>query len=588
MRKQRFISKLFISYISLAIGAILLIIAFSSEAINDFYLEQRVEDLRIRSELTEVILQSTDMKDHHSVQQICEDIGASTETRITIIRFDGKVIADSDEDPVEMDLHHDRPEIKSAIEDGEGVSQRHSFTLDQDYLYYAKQIQVEGEGLVLRTSFSTINLDQALTSIQNEIKSIGAILIVLTILVNWYISRLITRPIEVMEAGAKRFAKGKLKAQLAEPNIVELASLSSSLNEMAEQIYTRIRVITEQKNEQMTILSSMSEGVIALSPEGDILSINKMASKMFGIKPKKCTGRKLHEVIRHSDLNEFIDLLFSGTETKRSRLSLSYPEERILNIVGNRMPAKKNESAGAVIVLTDLTQILKLEGIRQDFVANVSHELKTPVTSIQGYVETLQDGALKDPQSAEKFLGIIAKHSERLGLIIDELLQLSRLEELIDEADPEVENCSVSDLFGSVIQDLDPIITQGGIKIDQEIEADLTIQANSKMILNAITNLIENALKYSDNGSLIRLKAFSKGKKVILEVEDQGIGIQPEHLDRIFERFYRVDRGRSREVGGTGLGLSLAKHIARIHHATLEVDSVYGEGSTFRIIFRKS
>ena len=585
MKNQRFITKLFISYIGLAVGVILLIILFASGAIKDFYVEQRTEDLRIRSQLMEVILHNVDLQNGPELQQVCSKIGESTDTRITVIGMDGKVLADSEEDPATMDLHNDRPEIIQAMETGEGISERFSFTLDQDYLYYAKRIDLTDSRYILRTSFSTINLDRALNSIQREIQLIGAILLILTALVNWYIARSITKPIQVMESGARRFAKGKLKAKIPEFHVPEFDSLGNSLNEMAEDIYSRIRTITQQKNEQLTILSSMSEGVIALSKEMEILSINKSAAQMFGVKAKKCAGRKLHEVIRYSDLNDFIELLFSGDKIRRSKLSLTSPEERILNIVGSRMPSRKNEPAGAVIVLTDLTQMMKLEGIRRDFVANVSHELKTPITSIQGYVETLQEGAIRDPVDAEKFLNIVSKHADRLGQIIDDLLQLSRVEESVEFDDQSFKNCLVSKLFEDALLDLEPLIDQTQTRVIVDVDEELPVNANRKMMVHALKNLIENAIKYSDVGSEVKLEGSSKGKKVIIEIRDWGIGIEQSQLDRIFERFYRVDKGRSREVGGTGLGLSLVKHIARIHKADLEVDSTHGEGSVFRLIF---
>lgn len=585
MRNQKFITKLFLPYIGLAIGILLLIIFFASAAIKDFYLDQRIDDLGIRSDLIEEVLIGVDFEDANTLQGLSAQIGKTTQTRITILRIDGKVLADSEEDPAAMDLHNDRPEIIQAIETGEGTSERFSFTLDQDYLYYAKKIWVEGDAYILRTSFSTADLDRALHSIGREIQVIGVLLLILTALVNWYIARLITKPIETIEASARDFAKGKLKSKISESNVSEFDSLGKSLNEMAEEIHRRIRTITQQKNEQLTILSSMSEGVIAISSEMDILSMNKSAGRIFGIKAKKCIGRKLHEVIRHSDLNEFMELLFSGEKNRRAKLTIASPEERILSVVGSRMPTRKNEPAGAVIVFTDLTQIMKLEGIRRDFVANVSHELKTPITSIQGYVETLQDGALQDPENADRFLGIISNHAIRLGQIIDDLLQLSRVEESDELEKQNFKECEVHTLIDSALLDLEPLINQSGVQISTSIDPETNVLVNKKMMIHAIRNLIENAIKYSDDKADVEIKAFNKGKRTILEIKDGGIGIEASQIDRIFERFYRVDKGRSRDIGGTGLGLSLVKHICRLHKVDLEVDSVPAEGSTFRLIY---
>ncbi|MCF7809214.1 MAG: HAMP domain-containing protein [Candidatus Marinimicrobia bacterium] len=586
MRKQALITQLFTSYIILVLIAITLIITISSGVIETFYFDQKTNDLKVRASLMEGILTQQDSLDYSSLQKFSREISSVISTRITIIGIDGVVLADSEEDPENMDLHNDREEVSQALVSGEGWSQRYSFTLDQEHIYYAKLIILDSTDLILRASFSTEDLDMALRSLKYDLITIGVGIIALIALINWYISRMITRPIQVMESGARRFARGKLKLKVPESNIRELGSLARSLNEMADEIYERIRMVTQQKNEQIAILSSMTEGVIALSPEGEILSANKAAASMFGLKSKKMLKRPLYEVIRHADLNIFVTKVLQSRKSTQTRISVFEPEERVLNVIGNQMPARKGAFAGAVLVFTDLTHIQKLEGVRRDFVANVSHELKTPITSIQGYVETLQEGAIDEPDNAERFLGIISKHADRLGQIIDDLLELSRIEEISDEDEKYFKPTSVEGLFDSALQNYHVSVKQKKMTIIKEIEADLTIDANQKLMTHALGNLLDNALKYSEEAGHITLRAYSNGKKVILEISDDGIGIDSEHLDRIFERFYRVDRGRSREVGGTGLGLSLVKHITRIHGAYLEVESLVGKGSTFRMTFK--
>jgi two-component system phosphate regulon sensor histidine kinase PhoR len=388
-----------------------------------------------------------------------------------------------------------------------------------------------------------------------------------------------------MEAGARRFARGKLKAKIPESNIEELGSLGHSLNLMAEQIYDRIRVITQQKNEQIAIMSSMIEGVLAINPESEVLSCNRAAAELFGLQPNAILGRPIHEVIRNAELIDFTTKVLNAKKSMEYRVSIYEPEERNLNVVGSRMPAKKGATGGAVLVFSDLTQIQKLEGVRKEFVANVSHELKTPITSIQGYVETLLDGALDDTANAQNFLEIIAKHATRLGQIVDDLLELSRIEELNDG---EVEHLKLTPLIPiveSTIKDFQAAADSRSISIVTQIDNNVALALNEKLFSHALSNLLDNALKYSNQGGTVTFRTKLDKTQTILEIIDTGQGISKEHLTRIFERFYRVDKGRSREVGGTGLGLSIVKHIARIHHATLEVESNIGEGSSFRFIF---
>ena len=585
MKKQKLIVRLFSSYFVLVLLAMTLIIIFASNAIEDFYFEQSVNNLQARAILIDEILVDHETYDSRSLQNLCRKLGEETATRITLISPNGQVLADSDEDPKNMDFHHDRPEIVQALQSGEGVSRRSSYTLEEEHLYYARACSHNNHSRVIRVSFPTLALKSAMSDLKVNLLLGGIIISILLGLINWLLSRQILRPIQIMEAGARRFARGKLKTKVPESNIKELGSLAQSLNLMAENIYDRIRVITQQKNEQMAILSSMSEGVLALGPDGAMLSSNRAANTMFGLQPKSIVGRPFHEVIRHTELIDFVTLVLQEKKSSQCDISIFEPEERTLHVIGNRMPAKKGAMGGAVLVFTDLTQIQKLEGVRREFVANVSHELKTPITSIQGYVETLQDGAIDDKENAHHFLEIIAKHSFRLGQIVDDLLELSRMEEIPGGEDQYLKLVSLNELVKSTLPPFTEQAKNRSITIDVELVENLELLLNAKLFSHALGNLLDNAIKYSESNTTIKILGKRRDDKVVLEIKDQGQGIEEQHLNRIFERFYRVDRGRSREVGGTGLGLSIVKHIARIHGADLEVDSHPGEGSTFRIIF---
>ncbi len=586
MKKHKLVVRLFSLYILLTAAAILLIVVFASQAVERFYFSQKIEDMRVRSILVEQTLLQSGAAGSASLQQRSTDLGSTTYTRITIIDMAGQVLADSQEDPATMDLHNDRPEFIKAVSSGEGHDERWSYTLEQDYLYYARLSKLGTRQVVVRVSLPTLDLHTALQSIKMQISFIAVLVILLIAALNWYVSRIITRPIQVMETGARRFARGKFKSKLPESDIFELGSLARSLNHMADQIYDRIRVVTQQKNEQIAILTSMTEGVLALDANGRLLAVNRSAALMFGLKPIQAKGRPIHEIIRHVGLNDFVTAVFEHKKRQECRITVFQPEERILNVIGSRMPSKKGASGGAVIVLTDLTRIQKLEGVRREFVANVSHELKTPITAIQGYVETLQDGAMQDPKHAKRFLEIIAKHSDRLGQIVDDLLELSRIEELsMGDEDANFENIMISDLMAATIQNCQVAADLKTIKIHQEVEWDGQVLVNPKLMAHALGNLLDNAIKYSEAASQIVIRCRSEKKRGIIEIIDRGPGIEAEQLPRIFERFYRIDKGRSRDVGGTGLGLAIVKYIVRIHGGEVDVQSTPGEGSVFRITF---
>lgn len=585
MKDQKLTTRLFLSYLAVVLLTTSLIILFATRSSENFYFEQSVNNLEARAILIDEILESRGALAPDSLQSLCQHLGDEIQTRITLIEPTGLVLADSDEDPVNMDSHHDRPEIIQALQGRDGVSRRSSYTLEEEHLYFARKSTAPQHPLVIRVSFPTFALKSALQALKINLLLGGILVLTLLAILNFYLSRQILKPIQVMEAGAQRFARGKLKMKVPESNIRELGSLAKSLNLMAEEIYERIRTITQQKNEQMAILSSMTEGVIALNPDGEILSCNRAAAEMFGLHPKSIKGRPLHEVIRHTELIDFLSQVLRSKKSQECDISIFEPEERLLSVIGSRMPAKKGAIGGAVLVLTDLTQINRLEGVRRQFVANVSHELKTPITSIQGYVETLQDGAINDGENAQRFLEIISKHASRLGQIVDDLLELSRIEEIQGEEKQYLETLDLNQLIEGTINQFAHMAEEGSISLKMDLEEHVMLLLNGKLFSHALGNLLDNAIKYSESETTILVRTHTQKKKLFLEIQDSGQGIEDQHLSRIFERFYRVDKGRSREVGGTGLGLSIVKHIARIHHAEVEVDSIQGEGSTFRLIF---
>jgi two-component system phosphate regulon sensor histidine kinase PhoR len=360
------------------------------------------------------------------------------------------------------------------------------------------------------------------------------------------------------------------------------------MNQMAEQLEDRLQTVIKEKNQREAVLSSMVEGVLAVDTDGHIISLNKAAAKFFKVvQPENAKGRSIEEVFRNVKLQKFIGSVLKGQETLECELTVQHNEIYDLQARGTNLLGVQGRRIGAVIVFNDVSRLRRLENIRREFVANVSHELKTPITSIKGFVETLLDGAINDPEEANRFLQIVAKHADRLNAIIDDLLTLSRLEQG-DKEEMEMQRAGLAGLMNSSVEVCAHRAKLKNISIKIECPDDLSASVNPPLIEQALINLIGNAVKYSQEGKTVTVRAIEDPDGVTLSVSDQGYGIASEHLERLFERFYRVDKGRSRQEGGTGLGLAIVKHIAQAHGGAVSVDSRFGEGSTFSIFLPKA
>jgi two-component system phosphate regulon sensor histidine kinase PhoR len=363
----------------------------------------------------------------------------------------------------------------------------------------------------------------------------------------------------------------------------ELAGLSETMNQMAGELQERINTITAQRNELEAVLSSMVEGVLAVDMEERIISMNDAAAEIFHCDPSEAEGRSIQEVVRHPDLQKFVgDALSSETPVEKD-VVLYAAEEQILNGLGTALRDAQGKRGGALIVLNDVTQLRRLETIRRDFVANVSHEIKTPITAIKGFVETLRDGAAKNHKDAERFLEIIDKHVDRLEAIIEDLLSLSRIERQAEREEILLQEGAIKDVLQTAIQVCQVKAAPKHIRLDLSCEEGLTAKINPALLEQAVVNLLDNAIKYSDAESAVTVAATTQDHEVMIAVVDHGSGIEKRHLDRLFERFYRVDRARSRKLGGTGLGLAIVKHIIQAHGGRVSVESQPGKGSTFTL-----
>jgi two-component system phosphate regulon sensor histidine kinase PhoR len=584
-KKKRFLWQLFLSYLLIAFVSLLAVTWYASSSMRHFFLQQVEADLEARARVFEKqLLERLEPLDAEGIDQLCKDMGRSVDTRITVVLPSGKVVGDSDEDPKKMDNHRDRPEILKALNVGRGTSSRYSVTLEQSMMYVALPLKKDTRTVgVVRTSMSADSIDEVLGRIQIRILLGGFIMAAFAAVLSFIISHRIKRPIDEIKTGAERFAGGDFQFRLPASDMEELAGLSETMNQMAGELQERINTITAQRNELEAVLSSMVEGVLAVDMEERIISMNHAAAQIFHCDPSEAEGRSIQEVVRHPDLQKFVgDALSSETPVEKD-VVLYAAEEQILNGLGTALRDAHGKREGALIVLNDVTQLRKLENIRRDFVANVSHEIKTPITAIKGFVETLRDGAAKNHKDAERFLEIIDKHVDRLDAIIEDLLSLSRIERQTEREEILLQEGSIKDVLQTAIQVCQVKAAPKHIRLDLSCEETLTAKINPALLEQAVVNLLDNAIKYSDAESAVTVAATTQDHEVMITVVDHGSGIEKRHLDRLFERFYRVDRARSRKLGGTGLGLAIVKHIIQAHGGRVSVESQPGKGSTFAL-----
>jgi two-component system, OmpR family, phosphate regulon sensor histidine kinase PhoR len=585
--KKRLIWQLYPSYLMVTLLAVIAVTAYCSGYLHQVYHRQVREALEqlagVAAEQVRTVLRT---EGPNNVDNLCKRLARSShgKMRLTVIAPSGQVLGDSHENPAVMEDHSGRPEIQEALQTGAGSSVRFSPTLGHQMMYVALALKdQETPVAIVRVAASLTQIDQALHGVRVHMLWAGLAVAAATAVLSLLISRRISRPIALIEQVAERFAAGELDVRVPAPDSVELATLAGALNKMAAQLGERITTITEQRNELGAVLSSMAEGVLAVDNKGRIVSMNPAAARLLGLDPTQAQNRHMEEVIRNVDLQGFVHQTLAGVPPAEADITLPISGGRFFRLHGAVLTDARGRRSGAVIVLNDMTRIRRLEAVRRDFVANVSHELKTPVTSIQGFVEALVEGGIKDPEQVQRYLGIIARHTSRLNGIIEDLLTLSRLEEAGEQR-----------ALNFAIGPLKPVIAEAidlsGVKADEKQMTialtcgdDIEARINPPLLEQAVMNLIDNSIKYSPERSSIHVAVHQSDTEVAITVTDEGCGIPPEHLPRIFERFYVVDKSRSRKLGGTGLGLAIVKHIAQAHGGRVAVESTPGQGSTFTI-----
>ena len=594
MAHPRLFWQIFPSCLLIALVSVFGTTWYAIKAAHDNYLEQTRSELLIRVLLLEErVLELLAADDAAGIQDLCLREGAKTGTRLSVILPTGLVVADSENDPREMDNHAARPEVAGALVEGEGDATRFSQTLQHEMMYVAKALGEREQPLVvLRASMALESINAAQGGVYWRMALGALVATCLSALISLFISRRISRPLEELKSGAERFAQGDLSGKLSASKSVEIAALAQAMNQMAEQLDERLRTVVRQRNEQEAVLAGMVEGVLAIDLDKRVIMLNQAAATWLETDVATAQGRSLQEVVRNADLQRFIEQTMAGNLPSNEEIGLQLENERYLQTYGAVLKNVQGDNIGVLVVLNDVTRLRRLETVRSDFVSNVTHELKTPVTSIKGFVETLLDGAMRDPDDLQRFLQIIANQAERLTSIIEDLLMLARIEEDHPErSEIPLEEGALRSVLEAALSVCEHKAAQREVCISLSCSMDLRASINAPLLEQAVINLLDNAIKYSNPGSAIQVQAVlqlaagANDAEIVIEVCDEGCGIASEHLPRLFERFYRVDKARSRKLGGTGLGLAIVKHIAQIHQGCVVVESNIGHGSSFSIHF---
>ncbi len=588
MWSSRLFWKLFGSYGFLSVGTTILFVT----VVSQWQQEQIVNQIKIRLHDAAVLVAS-DILDElvleraESLQTQLLRLRQKLDTRITLVNLDGIVIADSDRvsvsDVLQMENHRERPELRAARLQGQGTAQRRSSTLEKPMLYFAIRVDKNQEpaGLV-RTALPMTRVNQQISSI-TQVLWVAAILVNLAVAgLTFFLSAHVMEPIAALTKSAQAIASGNYTSALRVKRQDELGTLANSFNLMSEQFSAREQQLRESNQRLEAVLGGMAEGVIAVDERDRVILANAAAAELLGFTMADVESLSLLEVVRHHMLQQLVTDTRATESLQRAELEVHSGSEnrRVLDVQSTPLPDTSPQRV--ILVLHDVTDLRRLESMRQEFVANVSHELKTPLSSIRAYAETLSAGAVNDPEHRGTFLHRIEEQADRLNNLIQDLLSLSRIESGRQTYD--IATVNVADIVTTCIAE-----NQGAANLKRihlscsDIQQDLRIQADEEGLAQIINNLIGNAIKYTSEGGEVTVVLRQQDSTICMDVRDTGIGIDEEHLTRVFERFYRVDKARSRELGGTGLGLAIVKHLAQAFGGNVTVTSQPTKGSTFTV-----
>ncbi len=586
MWSSRLFWKLFLTYA----GLVLLALSVCVAIVSGWQEEQLVEQVRRRLHDSASLLRD-DVGNrlvagwNETLQQKMRSLGEQTQTRFTLVASDGLVLADSEQpglvEVAEMENHLSRKEFVLASRSGEGVSRRISPTLGEPFLYFALAVEQEKEILgYVRAAQSMASIQEEVSSIRRLIWSVGLMIGLSGLAITYWLTQRIIRPIRELTVAAEDIAAGDYPERIGVHSSDELGTLARSFEHMNRELRSRENQLRTSAHRQQAVLGGMIEGVLAVDSRQQVLFANAAAGRALSFQPDKIEGHALLEVIRSHELRKIVEQTLNSGELCQGDLTWKADSMRMLKVHATPLPG--DPCPGVVLVLHDVTELKRLETLRQQFVANVSHELKTPLSSIKAYTETLLSGALDDRENAPRFLRQIDDQADRLHELILDMLSLARIES--GTAALELADVPLKRVILTCLADYDARSKAAQVTLNNESDCDtIEVRADEESLQQILSNLIDNAIKYTPSGGAITIRYRQESDVAVIEVSDTGIGIAPEHQERLFERFYRVDKARSRELGGTGLGLSIVKHLCQAMGGSVSVESKLGQGSTFQV-----
>ena len=580
--------KQFIPSFAIIVLAIFLLTTVVIGQLNKYDHSLTEKDLaRTASVVSAVLEPSLESGDTEKIQSDVLMLGQQSGVRITVLDSTGVVLGDSDKNPREMENHSERPEIKEAMSGDRAQVTRYSNTVQKELFYVAIPVIGGGDRVeyVVRTSLPLSVVEESLLPIEKIIIYTSILLCIIAAALLFALSKSLRKSLAPIINITEELAAGNLDVDIpTTEQRGEIPQISTALNQMASRLKELFRQLSSEKNQLEAVLSAMSEGVMVLSSEGNAVITNHALLDMFSIKDDP-EDKPYWEVLRNREVTEVIENVLSERRPDTREVFYLYPEERyyLLNVIPLDSPEKE-----VIVVMFDITDFKRLEKIKADFIANVSHELRTPLTAIKGYSETLEEGAFEDTEELKHFIGIIKRHTDRLINIVSDLLVLSEVESrdyLSGSApDSDFEWIDVEEIIKSSLEAIKSKASEKSLNVSYiDGASNHSIKGNRFLLEQMFLNLIDNAVKYTPEGGTVGIELKNPEGMLSIKITDSGIGIPKEHLSRIFERFYRVDKTRSRKIGGTGLGLSIVKHIVILHGGTVDVESEEGKGSSFLI-----
>ena len=583
MRRNLF-AKLGLTFLALLVSALLAVDYFAERALRRDYERTAYSELAAVARIAQArasalpALPPTHPDDAARLKEWAAQISAS-QARVTIITSDGQVLTDSQSDSATMENHSDRPEVRAALAAGTGRAIRHSVTLNRDLLYYAVRFDPPaGLPIVLRFALPIETMDDVVQSFRRSLWLSSFVILLIAGAAGLQISRMFSDRVERLKEFSRRVADGDFRAIPADSSGDALDALGSSMNRTAARLDDTIRTLTEERNLSTAILGSMVEGVAVVNGSERLLFANRGFAEILGLQLPFKAGSALVEIVRQTELIEAVRHVLQGESRVEAEIVTGTLRQHFF--AATVASVRAGATLGAVVVLHDITELRRLERVRRDFVANVSHEFKTPLTAIQGFAETLLAGALDDAQNRERFLEIILEHARRLARLTDDLLRLSQMD--ADRLELEIDEVSVAQIVDSCLATAQHRAGENGLRLSVNVPDQMpSVAGDRRRLAEVLQNLLDNARQYTLPGGEIVLSAEAQELEVVFTVSDTGIGIPQADQSRIFERFYRVDAARSREAGGTGLGLAIAKHLIEAQGGRIWVESQIGKGSRF-------